>query len=108
MTDLRASAHGLRLGDGQDALGIIYSGLPACILTPDDLGEGFFDLRNGRAGDAFQKFVNYGYKVAIVLPDGHGLGARVSELAYEHASHPNVRFVKTMEEAERFLADQIP
>lgn len=98
-----ASDHGLKLRGVEDAMDIIASGLPGCILTADDLGEDFLDLRNGVAGEAFQKFVNYGVRVALVLPEPGRFGPRVEELAREHASHPCVRICRTVEEARAWL-----
>ncbi len=100
---LMAAANGLKLATAQDALDIIASGLPGCILTSDDIGADFFDLRNGIAGEAFQKFVNYGFRVALVLPEPSQFGPRIEELAREHASHPCVRICRTLEEAQSWL-----
>jgi Domain of unknown function (DUF4180) len=73
------------------------------ILLENDLGSEFFDLRTGLAGELIQKFVNYRTRVAIVIavPDGHG--ARFSELAYEHATHPTVRFVRSLDDAMQWM-----
>lgn len=98
-----ARDNGLKLHSVEDALEIIWSGLPNCILTEDDLAEDLLDLRNGLAGEAFQKFVNYGFPVALVLPDPGRFGPRVEELAREHASHPCVRICRTVEEAHLWL-----
>lgn len=100
---LMASDNGLKLHSVQDALDILSSGLPACILTADDLGDDFLDLRSGVAGETFQKFVNYGFRVALVLPEPSQFGPRIEELAREHASHPCVRIVRTVEEAASWL-----
>jgi hypothetical protein len=73
------------------------------ILLENDLGSDFFDLRTGLAGELIQKFVNYRTRVAIVvaIPDVHG--ARFSELAYEHATHPTVRFVRSLDDAMQWM-----
>jgi hypothetical protein len=55
------------------------------------------------AGELFQKFINYGLRVAIVLPDPEAFGERFSELAYEHRSHNMIRFVRSKAEAESWL-----
>ncbi len=78
-------------------------GAEGLILTEDDLAQEFFDLRSGLAGELFQKFVNYGLRVAIVLPDSKAYGERISELAYEHASHSHIRFVRSTDEAKAWL-----
>lgn len=63
-----------------------------------------FDLRSGLAGEAFQRFVNYGVRVAIVLADPNAYGERFGELAYEHRSHNMIRFVCSIDEAHAWLA----
>ena len=103
MTSLLARDAGLKLHTEDDALDIMVSGLPGCILTPDDLHPDFFQLENGVLGATFQKFVNYGFKVALVVPDDHGFGDRVTELMRDHRGHPCIRFFPDMETAETWL-----
>ncbi|TQV65699.1 DUF4180 domain-containing protein [Exilibacterium tricleocarpae] len=103
MTSILAKDANLQLHSEQDALDIMVSGLPACILQVDDLHPDFFDLSNGLAGAIFQKFVNYSFKVAIVLPRNHDFGPRVTELARDHRFHSCVRFFPTATEAELWL-----
>ena len=88
--------------DISDALGLCI-GKAGLILTEDDLASEFFDLHSGLAGELFQKFSNYKVRVAIVLPDLEGHGERFSELAYEHASHNMIRFVRSRDEAKAWL-----
>lgn len=99
-----ARDNGLKLHTIEDAMDILVSGLPGCILTTDDLSEDFLDLRNGKAGEAFQKFVNYRFRVALVLPNPGDFGPRIEELAKEHATHPYVRFCRTLDEAHSWLS----
>lgn len=73
------------------------------ILTENDLAPEFFDLRSGLAGELFQKFINYRLRVAIVLPHPEEYGERFGELAYEHASHSLIRFVRSSDEAKAWL-----
>ncbi|HEY6402971.1 MAG TPA: DUF4180 domain-containing protein [Blastocatellia bacterium] len=75
------------------------------IFTEDDLARDFFDLRTGLAGELFQKCMNYGIRLAIVLPDSEAYGKRISELAYEHKSHNMIRFVSSKNEAETWLGN---
>ncbi|HWN99047.1 MAG TPA: DUF4180 domain-containing protein [Blastocatellia bacterium] len=89
-------------GDVSDALGACL-GSDGLILTENELAREFFDLRNGLAGELFQKFINYKLRVAIVLPDPNAYGERFSELAYEHASHSMIRFVCSRDEADAWL-----
>lgn len=86
-----------------DAIGACL-GAAGLILTENDLGREFFDLRTGLAGEAFQKFINYRIRVAIVLTDQNAYGERFSELAYEHRSHDMIRFVGSTDEAQAWLA----
>jgi Domain of unknown function (DUF4180) len=73
------------------------------ILTEDDLTPDFFNLSSGLAGELFQKCVNYGVRVAIVLPSLEPYGERLRELAHEHRSHPLIRFVHSRDEADAWL-----
>ena len=73
------------------------------IFTQNDLGQEFFDLRSGLAGEVFQKFTNYNLRAAIVLNDFGAYGERFSELAYEHRSHNLIRFVSSIDEAQSWL-----
>lgn len=100
---LMAQDHGLKLQSASDALTAIGSGLPGCIFTPADVGNDFFDLRNGLAGEVFQKFVNYNFQAAFVLPEDHGYGDRVTELIRDHRRHSVVRFFRSVEEAISWL-----
>lgn len=78
-------------------------GAAGLILTENDLGREFFDLRTGIAGEAFQKFINYRLRVAVVIADPNVYGERFSELAYEHRSHNMIRFVGSTDEAQAWL-----
>ncbi|HEU0185265.1 MAG TPA: DUF4180 domain-containing protein [Blastocatellia bacterium] len=75
------------------------------IFTEGDLAREFFDLRTGLAGELFQKCMNYGIRLAIILPDPEVYGERISELAYEHRSHNLIRFVSSKDEAENWLGN---
>src|ERR1044071_2110903 len=88
--------------DISDAISACLGGA-GLILTEDDLGRDFFELRTGLAGEALQKVVNYRVRVALVLPDPTVYGERFSELAYEHSTHNQIRFVRSMEEAKAWL-----
>ncbi|MDE2235039.1 MAG: DUF4180 domain-containing protein [Gammaproteobacteria bacterium] len=56
------------------------------ILTAQQLGEDFFNLRTGLACELFQKCVNYRARLAIVIPDPGKYGQRFAELAYNIAA----------------------
>lgn len=102
-TSFMAKDHGLYLGSPADALDAIGSGLPGCIFTESDLSPDFFDLRNGIAGEVFQKFVNYHFRAAFIVPKEHQYGERVTELIRDHRDHASVRFFETIEAAEGWL-----
>lgn len=100
-----ASDSGLSIrsfSDISEALGACI-GTSGLILAENDLAQEFFDLRSGLAGELFQKFTNYGLRVAIVLPDPGAYGERLSELAYEHRSHNMIRFFRSKDGAEAWL-----
>ncbi|GAA5532606.1 DUF4180 domain-containing protein [Deinococcus aluminii] len=90
------------LADVPELIGAAF-GLDGLILTEADLSPEFFRLRSGLAGEAFQKFTNYRLRVALVLPDFAAHGERFAELAFEHATHRWIRFVRTEEEAWAWL-----
>ena len=85
-----------------EAIGLCI-GAEGLVLTERDLAPEFFNLRSGLLGELFQKFTNYQLRLAIVLPDPEEYGERFSELAYEHASHQIIRFVRSMEQAIAWL-----
>ncbi len=81
-----------------------WIGAPGMILTENDLAPEFFDLRSGLLGELLQKFINYKLRVAFVVPDPEIYGERFSELAFEHRSHPMIRFVCSIDEAKDWLS----
>ena len=50
-------------------------GADALVICRENLGEAFFDLRTGRAGEILQKFSNYRMRLAIV-GDFSGYGSK--------------------------------
>ena len=77
------------------------------VLDEKQLSPDFFDLKTGLAGQVLQKFVNYRTKLAVIVRDPAGYGARFSELAYEHRTHPTVRFFSAEQSARQWLS-QLP
>jgi len=100
-----ASDSGISLRSLSDIPDVLQAcmGSEGLILTENDLAREFFELRSGLAGELFQKFMNYGLRLAIVLPDPEAYGDRFGELAYEHASHNMIRFVRSADEAKAWL-----
>lgn len=102
---LVASAAGIAIrshGDVTDVIGVCF-GAEGLIITENDSAPAFFDLRTDLAGEMFQKFTNYGLRLAVVLPDPEVYGERFGELAYEHRNHPLIRFVHSEVEARAWL-----
>lgn len=100
-----ASELGLALRQASDipeVIGALY-GADGLILTEADFSEEFLNLKTGLLGELFQKLVTYRLPTAVIVPDFGAHGARFSELAHEHARHPQVRFFKTEEEARKWL-----
>jgi len=102
---LVASDSGISIRSLSDISDVLQAcmGSQGLILTENDLAPEFFDLRSGLAGELFQKFINYRLRVAIVLPHPEAHGERFGELAYEHASHSTIRFVRSADEAKAWL-----
>jgi hypothetical protein len=88
--------------DINDVIGACF-GAAGIIFDEADLAPEFFDLRTGWAGELFQKLVNYGLRAAIVVPDPAAYSKRLQELAYEHRTHPAVRFVPSRADADAWL-----
>ena len=103
MSNFLAKNNNMKLSSVDDALHVLASGQSGCIFTLDDLGDDFFNLSNRIAGEVFQKFVNYNFKVVFIIPADHNLGERVTELIRDHARHSTIRFFETVEQAERWL-----
>ena len=81
-----------------------WIGAPGMILTENDFAPEFFDLSSGLLGELLQKFINYKLRVAFVVLDPEIYSERFSELALEHRSHPMIRFVPSVDEAQAWLS----
>lgn len=92
-----------KLHNCDDAMQVIYGGSNGHIFELDDISPDFFDLSNQLAGEVFQKFVNYRYPVAFIVPKNHDLGKRVTELIRDHANHTYIRFFESRELAQQWL-----
>lgn len=105
MTFQSLSELGLKLNtarDISDLIGAAYD-LDGVLIEEADLSAGFFDLKTGLLGELFQKFTNYRKRVAFVVPDPAAHGERFAELAFEHRTHPHLRFVSSVEEGQAWL-----
>lgn len=76
------------------------------LLEFADLGENFFDLSSGLAGELFQTFNNYGKKLALVVPDASIYSQSFQQLVLEHQYHSSIRFFTAVEAARQWLQDQ--
>ncbi len=76
------------------------------LLEADMLGENFFDLSTGVAGELFQTFTNYGKRLAIVLPETHSYSESFRLLIEEHRRHSAIRFFNSSSLARQWLGDQ--
>lgn len=103
---LIASEAGAALKSIEDIPDVISAcfGADGLLLTETDVGPAFFDLRSGLAGEFFQKLINYRIRTAVVVKSPEIYGERIRELALEHASHPQIRFVGSIEEAKAWLS----
>jgi len=95
------------LSDISNAVGATY-GTAGLILTQSDLAPEFFDLKTGLAGELFQKFINYGLRLILIVPNPERYGDRFTELAREHRSHNSIRIVPTKDEANAWTHQLMP
>ena len=101
---LVASDCGISIRSLDDVTGAVGASLGrGLILGEPDFGPAFFDLRSGLAGELIQKFVNYRVRVAIIVPKPEVYGERFAELDNEHATHPTVRFVRSIDDAMNWM-----
>lgn len=76
----------------------------AVLVAESALPAGFFELRSGVAGDLVQKLVNYGIRMAIVVPDLGTRSERFREFAREANAGASFRFFLDREAAVAWLA----
>ncbi|MEQ8955076.1 MAG: DUF4180 domain-containing protein [Gammaproteobacteria bacterium] len=93
------------IAEVRDALEQSFDG-GGLVLHETELSERFFDLSSGIAGELFQQFSNYGQRLALVIPDPGNHNARLAELAYEHRSHPLIRFFDDETAARAWLVEE--
>ncbi len=95
----------MEIREAADIAGALAASMDAggLLLDESQLGEKFFDLRTGLAGEVLQKFTNYRVRLAIVVEDATAYGSRFSELVREHRKHNAVRFFDTEQLARQWL-----
>ena len=84
-------------------VGCIERGARGLLLDAGALPAAFFDLRTGVAGDVVQKLVNYGIRLAAVVPDLGAQPERFREFAREANEGRQFRFFATRGEAIDWL-----
>ena len=73
----------------------------------ESLGEGFFDLRTGIAGELLQKFSNYRMRVAIIGDFSKYESGSLRDFIRESNKGKTVRFVDSLERALESLAREM-
>ncbi len=87
-------------GDILDLMGdAIHQGANALIIHQQDLPSGFFELRNGIAGEILQKFSNYQMKLAIIGEFGQFNSHTLNAFIMECNRGRHIFFVGTHEQA---------
>lgn len=84
-------------------VGCMEHGADALLLDRHALPAAFFDLSTGVAGELVQKLVNYGIRMAAVVPDLAAHSERFREFAREANAGRRFRFFATREEAVAWL-----
>ena len=81
----------------------IEQGSRALLLDRDALSAAFFDLSSGVAGELVQKLVNYGVRMAAVVPDLAVHSPRFQEFVREANKGGQFHFCATRQEAIDWL-----
>jgi hypothetical protein len=84
-------------------VGCIERGTYTLLLDAGALPAAFFDLRTGVAGELAQKLVNYGIRMAAVVPDLGAQSERFREFAREANAGRQFRFFASRGEAIDWL-----
>jgi hypothetical protein len=91
------------IGDPADILDLMveagYNGCEKLIIHRESLGDSFFDLRTGVAGEILQKFSNYRMKLAI-LGDFSGIKSKsLGDFIRESNRRGIITFVDSVSDA---------
>lgn len=100
---------GTRITDVSSALDLAVTvkyetGAQRIVLAKKQLGEDFFILSSGLAGEILQKMINYQVKLAIWGDFSRYTSKPLHDFMYESNQGRDFFFVKTKEEAVRRLA----
>lgn len=87
-------------GDGLEIIGnVYYQGYDNLIIHQKNLSPQFFDLRNGIAGEVFQKFTNYRIRLFIVGDFKMMAGKSLHAFILESNKGKQINFVSSVSEA---------
>lgn len=97
------SAEGLIIAEAEDGLNLLgdvyYQGFDRVIIHAENITPGFFDLKNGMAGEVLQKFSNYRIRLAIVGDFSAYTAKSIRDFIFESNKTGLVSFVGTLTEA---------
>ena len=74
------------------------------IVDEKNVGNDFFDLSSGVAGEVMQKFTNYHQQLAIVVADPTRYSKPFQDLVHEHSQHSVIRFPLSHDAAMQWLS----
>ncbi len=105
---IEPSSKSLILTDSQSALDLFSTlyyqeNCKKIILYKENIIEDFFDLKTKIAGELLQKFVNYGFSLAIVGDFSNYTSKSLQDFIYESNLGSTINFLPTLEDALRKL-----
>lgn len=94
--------------DGQSAIDLMMTvkyktGIKNIAISKNLLTDKFFILSNGIAGEILQKFINYGFKIAIYGDYSKYTSKPLKDFIYESNNGKDVFFTDNLENAIRKL-----
>lgn len=94
--------------DGQSAIDLMMTvkyktGIKNIAISKNLLTDKFFILSNGIAGEILQKFINYGFKIAIYGDYSKYTSKPLKDFIYESNTGKDVFFTDNLENAIRKL-----
>ncbi|MFC5403150.1 DUF4180 domain-containing protein [Cohnella soli] len=90
--------------DALDLISLCWEhGINALMIHDAVLSEDFFKLKTKLAGNMIQKFINYGIKVAAIIPQETMDKGKFKEMAAETNAGNHFRLYESKEEAEKWL-----
>ena len=91
--------------DGSELLvNLYYQEFDAIIIHGKNVSPEFFNLKNGMAGELFQKFSNFRMRLAIVGDFSAYSGKSLGEFIHESNKNGQIIFLSTVKEALEKLA----